>query len=509
MRLETEILRHALAATAARSSDDLLAALLEAIPDFVYFKDTERRFVRVSQPFADMFGRPLSEILGRRDEDLFPPEVAAETVPDDEAVLRGETIVDRIEGGALPTGERWVSTTKVPWRDADGRIVGLLGISRDITASKRRVDAMQREIQRAVRLETLGRLAGGVAHDFNNLLTVILGAADEIATALPEDDALHGLAELAREAAEQARGLTRQLLRFSRREPEPRQAVRIDHALTDLRDMLVRLLPDDIELALACRPVPSVAIDPVRLQQAVLNLALNARDAMQGGGRLSIDVSPALHGRQRGVALSVSDTGRGLDPEMQSLMFEPFYSTKPEGLGTGLGLTVVGQIVDEVGGTIEVQSAPGCGTMFRLWIPSTAGQHAHREPVGAQEAAAVGTALLVDDDPMVRRSVARMLRRMGYAVSECDGVEQAMEVAGQQPLDLVVTDVILRVGTGVDVGEGVRALQPEVPVLYISGFTDDVFQRRGLRPSTLELLLKPFTQQELQQRIEQLVSSTA
>ena len=487
------------------SSDDLLTALLEVIPDFVYFKDRERRFVRVSRPFEALLGRPISEILGRRDEELFPPDVAAATVLDDEAVLAGDAIVDRIEGGELPTGERWVSTTKVPWRDADGRIIGLMGISRDITASKRRVDAMQRAFQRALRLETLGRLAGGVAHDFNNLLMIILGSAEELAEGLSRQQPAHGLAEMVIDAARQARGLTRQLLRFSRREPGPTQSVYVDRVLVDLHTMLVRLMPDDIDVHLACSPAEPVSIDPVRLQQAVFNLALNARDAMPGGGRLTLSTAPAIEQGRSGVTLVVRDTGEGLDPAIRGSMFEPFSSTKPEGLGTGLGLSVVGAIVDEMQGRIRVESAPGEGTAFHLWFPvaeAASPDHPRQPPHDAARANAV---LLIDDDDGVRRSIARMLVRMGHAVHEAGDITEAVEAAGEQRFDLVITDVILREGTGVDVVEALRLLQPGVPVLYVSGFTDDVFSRRGIRPRELELLLKPFTHRELHARIERVL----
>ncbi len=506
LRREVEALRAALRATAATSSDDLLAALLSTIPDFVYFKDTERRFVRASLPFAAMFDRPLDEILGRRDEDLFPPEIAATTVPDDESVLRGESIIDRIEGGELETGERWVSTTKMPWRDADGRVRGLLGISRDITASKQRVDTMQREYQRALRLETLGRLAGGVAHDFNNLLMVILGSAEEMLETLPEDNALHGLAELIMEAGGQARGLTRQLLRFSRRESGVRRALRIEHVLADLHGMLVRLMPDDIEVVLDCTPCPQVAIDPVRLQQAVLNLALNARDAMSNGGRLTLGTRPARHGQRQGATLSVRDTGAGLDPALQARIFEPFVTSKSIDVGTGLGLTVVSEIIDEVDGHISFESIPDRGTVFHLWMPVAQTPAAAPTDDAAAGVANAETVLLVDDERLVRRSVARMLWRLGYRVLEAADAVEAVQAARAHGIDLVVSDVILRGCTGPDVVDAIRALRPGVPVLYISGFTDDVFQRRGIKPDALELLLKPFTHTELQARIEQLLA---
>ena len=343
----------------------LLDALLTTTPYFIYFKDASRRFVRASVAFEELFKRPLSEVIGLRDEDLFPPEVYEHTVKDDLQVIEGgEPVIDRLEGGEVEGEERWVSTTKLPWRGADGRVLGLLGMSRDITRIKLHIDAYNKTLHRRQRLEAIGRLAGGIAHDFNNILAII----SAVASGVDEDHIEEDLQVILR-ATERGADLTRQLLMFSRQQPVAPHHTDVNACVRELSGVLLRLLPDDIVLHTALGAVEgrtSIGLD--ELQQILINLLLNSRDAMPQGGELHIETEARENDGRRKLVVTVRDTGRGMGPEVLEHIFEPFFSTQEDEFGAGLGLATVHGIIQRHGGALEVESEVGVGTTFRILL---------------------------------------------------------------------------------------------------------------------------------------------
>jgi signal transduction histidine kinase/CheY-like chemotaxis protein len=409
-------------------------------------------------------------------------------------------------------------------------LVLMLALARAQAASRQAVERerqrVQQRLERAQRLESLGQMAGSVAHDFNNLLTVIRGNLELVQPELqPGHPLADDLAEI-RRAAERATGLTEQLLLFSRRELVPPEPVALDELIEQLAPMLRRSLPEDIELKLtSADDLPPALADGGQLEQVLLNLIINARDAMPEGGRIELRVGRqqvAAAAEQRpdelpdGIAaghydrIDVIDQGCGMPPEVAERAFEPFFTTKPRGAGSGLGLATAYGMVRRYGGSAYLVSQPGAGTRVTLLLPQAeqdAAGAAGQEPAAAAArpaAAAAQRVLLAEDDGAVRRTVSQMLRRAGYHVLVAADGEQAERIAGrsQQPIDLLLTDVVMPRLSGPRLAERVRRLQPGLPVLFISGYTDGEMERSGLAGGPLHLLRKPFTTAELLAAVE-------
>jgi signal transduction histidine kinase/CheY-like chemotaxis protein len=375
---------------------------------------------------------------------------------------------------------------------------------------------LEGQLRQAQKMEAVGRLAGGVAHDFNNLLTIILGYSEVIGHWLAERPELREQAEQIEEisrAGERGAALTRQLLAFSRKQALRPRIVGLNAIVAEVETMLGRLIGDHIELVTRLQPgVSPVLVDPGQIEQVIVNLAVNARDAMENGGRLLIETADveldaayaeAHDGVTAGphVRLAISDTGSGMDAATRARIFEPFFTTKEAGRGTGLGLATVDGIVDQSGGHVEVESEPGRGTAFRIFFPSAAA--AGEPPVapaaaaGAVAAAQPGaeTVLLIEDDPALRRLTSIQLERAGYSVLEAAGPEEAIALAGEQaaPIHLVLTDVVMPGMSGPQVAARLAVLRPEARLLYMSGYVGDVIGHRGVVPPGAALIEKPFT----------------
>jgi hypothetical protein len=384
-------------------------------------------------------------------------------------------------------------------------------------------DQAQREaqLQQAQRLENLGQLAGGVAHDFNNLLTVILNyasfAARELDTADESDwaarrESVRGdLGQISR-AGERAASLTRQLLAFARREVQRPQVLDLDTAITAVEGMLRRTLGEHIELATSLAgDLHPVLADPGQLEQVLVNLALNARDAMPGGGTLTIDtgnitvdaesVAGGSKSRQgQNVRLRVSDTGTGMPPEVIERAFEPFFSTKEEGAGTGLGLATVYGIITQAGGHISIYSEPGMGTTFSITLPVTAQAPAAPPPeVPYQRTPEGETVLIVEDEAALREITRRIFTSNGYQVLTAADGPQAIDIARSHPgeIHLLVTDVVMPKMLGKEVAEKMLALKPGIEVLYMSGYARPVLASQGRLDPGVALVEKPFSEADL------------
>jgi DNA-binding response OmpR family regulator len=371
---------------------------------------------------------------------------------------------------------------------------------------------LEDDLRHAQKMEAVGQLAGGIAHDFNNLLTVIAGETELLSERLEPADPLRRDVAAIAGATERAAALTRQLLAFSRRQLLKPRVLDLNELVASVDAMLRRVIGEDVELVTrrSGAAVP-VEADPSQLEQVVLNLAVNARDAMPDGGRLTIEVSqvelPPGHGLGPGsyALLKVSDTGTGMDAETLERVFEPFFTTKPEGAGTGLGLSTVYGIVTQSGGDVRVASTPGAGTTFEVYLPSTAQlpATAPAEPAPAFAPPATGTILLVEDDDAVRELALRALSDAGYAVLEAGDGGDALALcdAHDGPIDLLLTDVVMPEMSGRELAERRAPLRPETRVLYMSGYPADAIVRREVLDGGVELLEKPFTPMSLRRRV--------
>ncbi|MGH7315304.1 MAG: ATP-binding protein, partial [Candidatus Rokuibacteriota bacterium] len=400
--------------------------------------------------------------------------------------------------------------------------------SRLLLESRRAYDELaetQGQLEQAQKMDAIGRLAGGVAHDFNNLLTVILGRTDLLLHPLrPEDPMRRGI-ELIQRTASRAADLTRQLLAFSRKQVLEAVVLDLGAVTTDMKDMLGRLIGEDIALLTERAPaLGRVKADRGQIEQVVMNLAVNARDAMPQGGRLiletaNVDLDDDYVRRHVGarpgphVMLAVSDTGTGIRREIQAQIFEPFFTTKEPGKGTGLGLATVYGIVKQSGGYIEVDSEPGRGTTFRIYLPrlDTATTTVDRSTRPVAAAGGTETILLVEDEEGVRELARDILRASGYTVLEARNGPEALLLCErhQGPLDLLLTDVVMPRMSGRELAERLAPLRPDLSVLYMSGYTDDAIIRHGVLGAGTAFLQKPFTPAALVQRVRETLDLAA
>jgi signal transduction histidine kinase/CheY-like chemotaxis protein len=378
---------------------------------------------------------------------------------------------------------------------------------------------LEAQLHQAQKLEAIGRLAGGIAHDFNNLLTVITSYAELLHQDLRPDDPLRTpTGEIVR-AAERAAALTRQLLAFGRHQVLNPQALDLNVVVGDIERMLRRLIGEDIDLEFhAGVPLGCVLADRGKIEQVIVNLAVNARDAMPGGGRLTIETSnveldgaflQSHAGASAGphVLLAVSDTGVGMDPDTRARIFEPFFSTKARDKGSGLGLATVYGIVTQAGGHVWVYSEPGFGSTFKVYLPRTEAAPAHAAAKSAPPLRSIGTerVLLVEDDAAVRTLASTLLRTRGYAVMEAESGEAAEALLGRDgvAVDLVVSDIVLSGMSGPQLTERLRTSRPDLRVLFMSGYADDAVVRHGILETEVAFIQKPFTPDALARKVRE------
>ncbi len=509
----TAIIRDATVRVQAESDLRLQAEALNATANAMVITDREGTIQWVNPAFSRMTGYSQDDAVGRNPRDLVS---SGEQDEDFYQRMWGTLLAGRVWEGELVNrrkdGSHYVEEqTITPVRGAAGQITHFIGVKRDLTESKR----LQQQFLQAQRMEVVGRLAGGIAHDFNNLLTVINGTADLALSALPPGHPLRFELETIQQAGDQAARLTRQLLAFSHQQILAPQVVNLSSHLTSASAMLLRLVGSDIDLEISTAPdLDNVVADPSQLEQVLLNLAVNARDAMPEGGKLTIearnvDLDEAFQARHPGVSpgphvmLSVSDTGVGMPPEVCSRAFEPFFTTKEIGQGTGLGLATVHGIVQQSGGLVLVDSKPGKGARFRIYLPS-AGPGAAVVQVARRDGSPGGTEtiLLVEDEPTLGDLTARMLRRVGYSVLLATSGAEALEVWRQHrgPLHLLLADVAMRGISGPEVAARIVADQPEIKVLFTSGYAEDELLRKNLS-STRHFLAKPYTGPQLTRKV--------
>jgi PAS domain S-box-containing protein len=401
--------------------------------------------------------------------------------------------------------------------DGQGRATRMIGAMMDLTQRKQ----LESELRQAQKMEAVGRLAGGVAHDFNNLLTVITGRSALLLGRLKADDPMRRSVEQIQKTADRAAALTRQLLAFSRKQVLQRQNLDLNRTVEDIAAMLRRLIGEDIDLLLTLAPAAGmVNADPGQLEQVLMNLAVNARDAMPSGGTLGVETDRVLleapppdrpDALPAGpyAVLRVMDTGIGMDAATMARIFEPFFTTKEPGKGTGLGLSMVHGVVRQHGGEVRVRSVPGGGTTFEIYLPQirTAPAAAETVEAAARPAAGSETILLVEDEEDVRALAREVLERQGYTVLEAADGAQALQVHEREGarIDLILTDVVMPRMSGRELVDRVRAVRPAMPVLFMSGYTEDAILRHGVRDASILLLGKPFTPADLVRKIREVL----
>lgn len=504
-----------------RETNEKLQSLVRAAPLGIMILDREARVHQWNPAAERIFGWSEAEVLGKPSPSIPPAERAAfeKTLESDwRGIAQANSRSTRLrKDGSVVDVSIWTA----PLRDRQGRIVASLRIFADITDRLR----LEEQFRQAQKMEAIGRLAGGVAHDFNNILTVISGFCDVALEGVAQHDpVVNDIVEI-KKASDRAASLTRQLLAFSRRQILSPKVLDLNSLIRDMEKMLARILGEDIDLRMALQErLSCIEADPGQIEQVLLNLAVNARDAMPGGGQLFIEtkdtvIDPAyaqLHldavpGEY--VMLAVSDTGVGMNEDTRSHLFEPFFTTKSEGKGTGLGLATIYGIVKQSRGTISVYSEPGRGTSFKIYFPRLDSSGVANKLDTARPAAAGGseTILVAEDEETLRGLAVRVLGKCGYRVlSASDGAE-AMNIVETHdgPIHMLLTDVVMPKAGGRQVAERAVRKFPEIKVLYISGYTDDSVVVNGVLEAEIAFLQKPFSPDALVRKVRHVLDETS
>ncbi len=633
---------------ALRAQHDLLRTMIDNMPDYIYVKDDESRFVVANRALADLVGAKNPEdLLGKADFDYFPRELATAFYSDERGILQsGQPLVNQEEMSMDAEGNaRWTATSKVPLRNRQGETIGIIGIGRDITVGKQAEEALrqsetsfrsvvegapygifrasvagrflrvnsalqemlgyrsskellganlgehvfrnpadfqhllvllgsvdefkdvemewkrkddssiivlcsgrrvkggdenstynevfvediterrvlERQLRMAAKMEAVGRLSGGIAHDFNNLLGVIIGYSQMLARKIERDNPLHEYIVEIEKAGQRATSLTRQLLAFSRQQILTPKVLSLNELVSDMVKMLPRLIGEDIALSTKLEPaIGSVKADPGQIEQVVMNLAVNARDAMPSGGRLTIGTADVvldeMYARQhpgskpgKYVMLSVADSGVGMNSQTLQHIFEPFFTTKEVGKGTGLGLATVYGIMKQSGGYIWVDSELGKGSCFQIFLPRVeeAVTHVAEETSTSPNSQGNETVLVVEDAEPLRKLARTFLEERGFQVLTASSGEEALKVAAEfsGEIHLLLTDVVMPGMNGRVLAEQLLPKRPGMKVLYMSGYTDSFIAGHGVLEEGTQLLHKPFTEEVLISKVCEVLKS--
>ncbi|PWU12764.1 MAG: hybrid sensor histidine kinase/response regulator [Terriglobia bacterium] len=504
--------------TRFQKSEQMVTALLESAGQAIISIDSTGRIVLANRRAEEIFNYTREELVGARIEMLLPESKRGGHAQQREEYFSRprvrpmgigmDLMARRRDGADFPV------EVSLSYVEIEGSVFAIAFVS-DISQRKQ----LEEQLVHAQKMEAVGRLAGGVAHDFNNMLTVISGYTRMILDELSTLDPLREYAEEIGRAADRAGAITNQLLAFSRRQVIQPRIISVNTVVGQTEKMLRRLLGEDIQLALNLRTgVGNIKVDPNQIEQAIVNLAVNARDAMPSGGLISIetenvhlDEEYTKHhlGVKPGdfVMIAMTDTGHGMAPETRQRIFEPFFTTKERGKGTGLGLATVYGMVKQSGGDIWVYSEPGKGTTFKLYFPRVT--ESETEVRSWQEEPAPTrvreTVLVVEDEKPVRDLTVRMLRQLGYTVLSASSGAEAMEISNSYAgrISLLVTDVVMPQMSGRQVADALLAKRPDLRVLYLSGYTEDTVIHHGIQ-SGVDFLPKPFSRETLSQKLSEI-----
>ena len=507
-RTEEELLRQ----------KNLLNTIFESSSEAIFVKDLEGRYCFINETGARMLGHKPGDIIGRTDADLVPAEIARVFRETDEKVVSGGEVYEREEIGVIGDRRFIFQASKTPWRDNSGKIVGVIGISRDVTehrlveTERARLEAQLRESQK---MEALGTLAGGVAHDFNNALAAILGNVELARQDVgPEHPALVSLEEIGK-ASRRAKDLVQQILAFSRRQKMERKPMSLALVVVETTRLMRASLPAMVSLKANCDgDSPPVLADATQMEQILLNLCGNAAHAVEDTGRpgvieVNLSAYDCAKGRADGglpsgryACLTVSDNGVGMDEETRSRIFDPFFTTKPAGKGTGLGLSVVHGIVQAHEAHIEVDSYPGAGSTFRIYFPAVETQVERIVPPSPSAAPAQGQGkhvLYLDDEEAIIFLMKRLLQRKGYRVSGYTEPRQALAAVRANPgqYDLAVTDYYMPGMSGLEVAQALKEIRPDLPIVMASGYITEDLRAKAPAAGIREVIYKPNTVEDL------------
>ncbi len=516
-----DITERKLSEEALQESTRRLQTIVSGAPIIIYSFDAQGVFVLSEGRGLEGMGLSPGEIVGRSVFDIYRdrPDILVNM----RRALAGETFT-----APTSVGDHTFDAYHTPLRNERGEYAGTIGVLVD-TTKRTKAEAertrLHEQLQQAMKMEAVGRLAGGIAHDFNNLLTIIMGNVELARLEQPSSMACERHLDEIAKAAGSAESLTRQLLAFSRRQVIEPRVLRLNGLVSGLQSMLTRLIGEDIALDIQLKGRGAVKIDPGQFEQVVVNLAVNARDAMPKGGKLVIETSDvvlrkmlsahlASVGPGKFVLLCVSDTGFGMTDDVKKHIFEPFFTTKPPGRGTGLGLATIFGVVRQAGGAVEVHSEPGRGTTFKIYFPRSAEKAELRpgtEPEPEPTEPGGETLLIVEDEPGVRELALTMLERLGYTVLQAQGAHDALRIAAQHRtrIDLLMTDVVMPDMDGRTLAERLRAMHPEMQVLFTSGYTEDVVLRHGILVHDVNFIGKPYSLQSLSHKLKSVLANSA
>ena len=497
----------------------LLKSVFEGAGEAIFVKDIEGKYLIVNKAVAKFFGRPIEQIVGKTAFALTDSESARKLTATDQSILEsGESTTVDFQMTHEGVTEHFL-VTRAAYRNTAGKIIGIIGITRNITKYRE----IEERLRQSQKMEAIGTLAGGVAHDFNNILMVISGYSSVLADALQAEPKLAAHVEQIQKSAERAASLTRQLLAFSRKQTVQPTHLNLNEVVTGIEKLLHRLIGEDIEISTKLEPdLGTVLADSGQMEQIILNLAVNARDAMPEGGKLTIETRRSRVGNAGAkgqndlkpgeyVELLVVDSGVGMTSSTQSHIFEPFFTTKPAGKGTGLGLSTVYGIVQQAGGFVTFESAPGLGTSFHIFLPRIQSPAKLSVSEGERTGHLHGgeTVLLVEDDTAVCELVRAVLASQGYSVLAARHPQEAETICKSQPggVQLLLTDVIMPEMTGPELAKRLTALHPQMRVLFMSGYIDDSVVRQEIRDRGIAYMQKPFSPTSLAKKIREVLDS--
>lgn len=480
------------------------------------------RFTLWNDRMTKITGYTIEEInaLGWYQTLYTDPEIRDKAIARMSAMREGDDILAEEWTITSKDGQKRTVEISTTILETEADTTRVMALMRDITDTK----TLEEQLFQSQKMEALGRLAGGVAHDFNNQLTVILGAASLLAETFSPNDPRSADIKMMINAAEKSAALTNQLLAFSRRQIIDPKVLRINDIVNGLKKMLGRLIGEDIDLVtIADAQSDYVKVDPSQIEQVIINLAVNARDAMPNGGTLVIETSEVILDDEYEknhlmtkpgsyVMLAVSDTGQGMDKETQSHIFEPFFTTKASGKGTGLGLATVYGVVKQYGGNINVYSEPGAGATFKIYLPKLdrdGVEFVEKESIAVQNLTGNETILVVEDDELVRQTIINIIANQGYRVLDTGSPKDAIEISDKHKnkIDLLITDVIMSGMTGWELSKDIAKIITDIKVIFISGYTDNVIAHHGVLDAGIQFLQKPFNSISLLKKIREVLDS--